>query len=464
MERFDVLVVGSGSGMMIAEAAVNSGLRTALVEMGRLGGTCLNTGCIPSKMVIYPADVVNAIKRAERLGVHARIEAVDFEHIMERAKRFVDHDRRPMEESVSRTEGLTYIHGRGEFVGDYTMEVAGKTVKAENIFLATGSRPLVPQVKGLESVDYLTSDNVWDLRRRPDSVIIAGGGFIACELAHFFSAVGSETTILSRSPRLLRGAEPEISETLTANLRQRMHVETGVEVKEAARGGLGVEVRAVSALKEETFTAERLIMAAGRRSNADLVRPERTGVQLDDRGFIKVNQSYETSKPRIWALGDAIGKAMYKHVANREAEIAWRAFRGEHFHPLDYDKVPYAVFTWPQVASVGLTEAEAQRRGLAILVGEYNYMDTARGAAMEEEDGFAKVVLEERTYRILGAHILGAEAPTLIQEVINVMYAGDGSVYPVADALHIHPALPEVVQRAIYNLKKPGHDHAHGGP
>jgi len=463
MERFDVLVVGSGSGMMIAEAAVNSGLRTALVEMGRLGGTCLNTGCIPSKMVIYPADLVNTIKRAERLGVHARIEAVDFEHIMERARRFVDHDRRPMEESVGRTEGLTYYQGRGEFVGDYTREVAGKTVTAKNIFLATGSRPLVPPVKGLESEDYLTSDNVWDMRRRPDSVVIVGGGFIACELAHFFSAVGSETTILSRSPRLLRGAEPEISEALKASLSQRMRVETGIEVKEAMRGGRGVEAKAVGPSGEETFTAERLLLAAGRRSNADLIKPEKTGVQLDERGFIKVNSRYETTRPRIWALGDAIGKAMYKHVANREAEIAWRAFRGGHFHPLDYDRVPYAVFTWPQVASVGLTEAEAQRRGLSILVGEYNYMDTARGAAMEE-DGFVKIVLEEKTHRILGAHILGSEAPTLIQEIINVMYAGDGSAYPVADALHIHPALPEVVQRAVYNLRSPGHTHTHGSP
>jgi len=456
-------VVGSGSGMMIAEAAVRSGLRTALVEMGKLGGTCLNTGCIPSKMVIYPADIVNTIKHAERMGVHARIEKVDFERIMERASRFVEHDRRPMEESVSRTKGLTYFQGRGEFVGDYTMEVGGKVFQADNIFLVSGSRPLVPPVKGLDGVDYLTSDSLWEMRRKPDSVIIVGGGFIACELAHFFSAVGSETTILSRSPRLLRHAEPEISESLTANLRQRMHVETSVEVTQVEQRGGDVEARASGAGGEKTFRAERLIIAAGRRSNADFLKPERTGVQLDDRGFIKVNQNYETTKPKIWALGDAIGKAMYKHVANKEAEIAWHAFREGHVHPLDYDRVPYAVFTWPQVASVGLTEAEALKRGLAVLIGEYNYIDTARGAAMDEEDGFVKVVLEENSYKVLGAHILGAEAPTLIQEVINAMYSGEGSVHPIADALHIHPALPEVVQRAAYNLRKPGHTHQHGG-
>jgi len=462
MEKHDVLVVGSGSGMMIAEAAVRSGLNTCLVEMGKLGGTCLNTGCIPSKMVIYPADLVNVIKHAERLGVHARIESVDFEAIMERTRRFVDHDRRPMEESVGSVEGLTFIQGRGEFTGDHTMKVGDRVIHAENIFLVTGSRPLIPSIEGLGSVDYLTSDNVWDLRRKPDSIIIVGGGLIACEMAHFFSAMGTETTVLSRSPRLLKNAEPEVSEILTANLRQRMHVETGIEVKGVRKTGGQIEVRAETGEGDmRTFTSESLLIAAGRRSNADLLKPEKTGVQLDHKGFIKVNENYETTGKRIWAFGDAIGRAMYKHVANKEAEVVWHGFREGHFHPVDYEKVPYAVFTWPQVASVGLTEEEATGRGLSILLGEYNYIDTAKGAAMEEEDGLVKVILEEETYRLLGAHIVGAHAPILIQEVVNVMHAGDGSVYPIADAMHIHPALPEVVQRAIYNLRKPGDGHTH---
>jgi mycothione reductase len=408
MEKYDVLVVGSGSGMMIAEAAVNSGLKTCLVEKGRLGGTCLNTGCIPSKMVIYPADVVNIIKHAERLGVHAKIESIDFEAIMERTRRFVEHDRRPMEESVGNVEGLTFIQDRGEFTGDHTMKVGDRTIHAENIFLVTGSRPLIPPIKGLDVVNYLTSDNIWDLQRRPESIIIAGGGLIACEMAHFFSAMGTETTILSRSPRLLKKAEPEISEVLTANLRQRMHVETGIEVTEVKLREDQVEAHAeTSGGEKKAFTAEKLLVAAGRTSNADSLKLDKTGVQLDARGYIKVNENYETTKKRIWAFGDAIGRAMYKHVANKEAEIVWHGFREGHFHPLDYDKVPYAVFTWPQVASVGLTEEEAVGRGLNVLVGEYNYIDTAKGAAMEEEDGFVKVVLWRKRTGCWGPTSLG---------------------------------------------------------
>lgn len=460
MEKYDAIVVGSGSGMMIADAAVSSGMKVALVEMDKLGGTCLNRGCIPSKMVIYPADLVNQIKHAERLGVHAKIERIDFEHIMRRTREFVDHDRRPMEENIPKVEGLTYYPVRGEFVGDHTMKVGDKHITAENIFLVSGSRPLIPPIKGLDKVEYVTSREVWDMNRRPMSMIIVGGGLIACEMAHFFNAMGTEVTMLSRSPRLIKQGEPEVSEILLTSLRERMRVEVGVEVTEVRGVGGQVEVTAVDGDGDmKSYRAEKLFIAAGRTSNADTLKPENTGVEVDDRGYIKVDENYLTTKPGIYAFGDAIGKAMYKHVANKEAELVWHGFTEGHVHPLDYDKVPYAVFTWPQVASVGLTEREAVARGLDYLVGEYNYIDTAKGAAMDEEDGYVKVILEDESYRILGAHIVGPYAPILIQEIINVMNAGDGSVWPIAEAMHIHPALPEVVQRAIYNLRAPGHRH-----
>jgi len=460
MEKYDAVVVGSGSGMMIADAAVNRGMTVALVEMDRLGGTCLNTGCIPSKMVIYPADLVNQIKHAERLGVHAEITRVDFEHIMRRTRLFVEHDRRPMEESIPRVQGLTYYPMRGEFIEDYIMKVGDNLITAEHFFLVTGSRPLIPAIKGLGEVPYITSRTVWDMTRRPDSMIIVGGGLIACEMAHFFNAMGTEVTVLSRSPRLIKHGEPMVSEILLTSLRERMRVEVGVEATEARTAGGQVEVTAVDAAgRAETHRAETLFVATGRRSNADTLKPEKTGVEVDHRGYIVVDESYQTSKPEIYAFGDAIGKAMYKHVANKEAELVWHAFTEGHVHPLDYDRVPYAVYTWPQVASVGLTEADAVERGHDILVGEYNYIDTAKGAAMDEEDGYVKVVAENESYRLLGAHIVGPYAPILIQEIINVMNAGDGSVWPIADAMHIHPALSEVVQRAVYSLRPPGHRH-----
>ncbi len=460
MEHFDVLVVGSGSGMTIVEGAINKGLRVALVEKDPLGGTCLNRGCIPSKTVIYPADVVQQIKRATALGINTTIDKIDFSAIMERMRHNITEDRLHMEESVGKAKNLTYYKGQGEFIGDYTMRIGEETIEAKNLFLVSGARPEIPQIKGIEDVEYLTYRNVWDLKEPPRSIIIAGGGYIACELAHFFSSLGVEVTVVSRSPLLLRNAEPEVSATLTQALRTRMYVKTSTEVVEVgeAKGAKNVTVKEAKGV-DEVIEAEALLIATGIRGNADLLKTEKTGVKADSRGYVIVNEHYEASKPRVWAFGDAIGKAMFKHVANREAEIVWHAFDHGHRQVLDYDKIPYAVFTSPQVASVGIKEEEAKKRGLRYLVGTYSYGDTAYGSAMGEKDGFVKFIVEDETHRILGCHIVGPYAAMLIHEVIVAMNAGDGSVYPLIDSIHIHPALSEVVQRSVWRLQRPGNDH-----
>ena len=459
MERFDVLVIGSGSGMTIVEGALNKGLRVAIVEKDQLGGTCLNRGCIPSKMVIYPTDVVQEIKHAVTLGVKATIDDIDFGVIMDRMRRSVSEDRHHMEEGVKNTDKLAYYPVMGEFTGDYRMMVGAEEIEAENIFLVSGARPDIPSIKGLDKVSYFTSRDVWDMKQPPQSMIIIGGGYIAAEMAHFFSGIGVEVKILSRGP-LIRHEEPEIGETLTHALRARMVVRTGLEFVEVNESE-GIKEVTVKEEKGEKriYRAETILVAAGQRGNADLLKVEKTGVKADDHGYIKVNEFYETGKPRIWALGDAIGKAMFKHVANRETELVWHSFNHGNNQTIDYDKVPYAIFSYPQVAGVGITEEEATKRGLKYLVGGYAYSDTAYGAAMGEEDGFVKLMVEEETYKILGCHIVGPHAAILIHEVIVAMNAGDGSVYPLIDAMHIHPALNEVVQRAVWQLKKPVYNH-----
>jgi dihydrolipoamide dehydrogenase len=456
MERFDVLVVGSGSGMTIVEGAINKGLRVALVDKDPLGGTCLNRGCIPSKMIIYPTDVVQEARRVSALGVKATIDKIDFKAIMERMRASVGHDRHHMEESVSKVPNLTYYPLQGEFVGDYKMKVGEDTIEAKDIFLVSGARPEIPPIKGIENVPYLTYRNVFDLEAPPRSMIIAGGGYISCELAHFFSAIGAEVTIISRSPTLLRQTEPEIGETITRALGTRMSILTSTEVKSVTemRGIKAVTV--ADAKGEKTIEAETLLIASGLRGNSDILKTEKTGVKADDRGYITVNEFFETSKPRIWAFGDATGKAMFKHVANREAELVWHAYEDGHRQALDYDKVPYAVFSWPEVAGVGITEEEAAKRRLKYLVSVYPFSDTAYGDAMGDKEGFVKMLVEEKTYKILGCHIVGPQAPILIHEVIVAMNAGDGSVYPLVDSMHIHPALSEVVQRCVWHLQKPG--------
>jgi mycothione reductase len=463
VKKYDVLVIGSGSGMSIADAALNRGMEVAVVESGPLGGTCLNRGCIPSKMVIYPADVINIIREAKKLGIKASIEEIDFAHIMERSTRLVEEDVSHMEAGVRHAHGLTMYRDVGEFVSDYTMEVADENIRAENIFIVSGARPSIPPIEGLEEAGYLTSRNVWDIRERPESILIVGGGFVAVEFAHFFSSVGSEVTLLSRSPRLIKFAEPEVSDLLGREMGKRMDIHYGVEAVEARRNGGLKEIATVSKVTGERrrFLGEEILIAAGRRSNADLLKPEKTGVEIDRRGYIVVNEHLETSKPRIWAFGDAIGKHMFKHVANYEAGIAWNNFAHQHKEAVDYSAVPYAVFTHPQVAGVGMTEQQALDAGYDVLIGSYDYSNTAKGAAMGVEEGFVKVVIDASTYRILGGSIIGPYAAVMTQEIINAMNTKDGTPDSIHRAMYIHPAAPEVVQRALYNLRRAGHTHEH---
>jgi mycothione reductase len=455
MEKFDVLVIGSGSGMIVASAAVDHGFKTAIVDNGPMGGTCLNRGCVPSKMLIYPADIVAILKETEKLGVNATVNSVDFKKIMDRMRLLINGDSSTQAKAVEDTPNLTWFKETGEFISDYTMQVGEHMINAKMIFIVSGARPGVPPVKGIESADYLTSDTVLELEKPPSSIIIIGGGYIGVEYGHFFSGIGTKTTIIQRPPRILPDEEPEISDLLKRELEKRMEIFTGLEVVEVKQES---DVKTLIARNREDgsyreFSAETLMVAAGRVPNSDLLKPEKTGVKLDERGYIKVNDYLETGKKNIWAFGDAIGKEMFKHVANYEAGIVWHNTVHDHKVPMDFSVTPHAVFTHPQVASVGLKEAEAKQQGHKILVGKAFYRDTAMGGAMGEPEGFVKVIVEQETGKILGGHIIGAEASILIQEIVNAMVTENRSFVSIMRAMYIHPALAEVVQNAFGNLR-----------
>jgi dihydrolipoamide dehydrogenase len=459
MEQFDVLVVGSGSGMLVASAAVEAGYKVALVENGKMGGTCINVGCVPSKMLIYPADVISTINEAEKLGVKAPVRALDFSNIMARMHALVEHDSSHQAAAVKATPEITWFKERGEFISDYTMQLGAQTIKAKVIYIASGARTAIPLIKGIQNVNYLTSDTVLQLQTQPKSIIIVGGGYIGMEYGHFFSAIGTKTTIVQRPDRILPEEEPEVSDLLKSQLDKRMEIYTGYEAAEVkgADGLITLIARNRVDGSQREFTAEAFMIATGRVSNVDLLKPERTGVKIDDHGFIAVNEYLETSKKHIYAFGDATGKQMFKHAANFEAGIVWHNSTHDHKVSMNFLTVPHAVFTHPQIASVGLKEQEAKQH-YNILVGRAEYKDTAMGAAMGFIDGFVKVIVEKETGKILGAHIIGHEASILIQEITDAM-ATVGNYGPIAQGMHIHPALSEVVQNAFGNLQEPGHLH-----
>ena len=453
MKEYDVVVIGSGSGMNIVDEALGHGLKVALVDRGPLGGTCASLGCIPSKMLIFTADRIAEIQEAKKLGIEAEIKNIDFGFIMERMRKSVRENQEHMRQGIAETENLDFFEGEGHFVGEYTVEVSGERIKGDKIFIASGSRPMIPPIKGLDGVDFLTNETVLQMKERSESIIIIGGGYIAVEYGHFFSAMGTRVTILEMADRLVLAEEPEIAELLKKELSRRMGVHTGVQAEEVKGNGRSVTV-IVNDLKEEKkkeFTGQRILMAVGRRSNADLLEVEKTGVELDKRGFIKVNEYLETTRKNIFAVGDANGQQMFTHVANREAMLAaHNAIHGNELK-MDYSATPHAVYSHPQIASVGLTE-EAARKTYKVLVGRARYSDVAKGEAMMEENSFAKAIVEADTGKILGFHIIGPYAPMLIQEVINVMASG-GDIDQIQDSLHIHPALSELILMTLSNLE-----------
>ena len=455
MKKYEIIVVGSGCGMLILDEALGHGLSTALVDKGPFGGTCLNVGCIPSKMLIHAADRIMEMQEARKLGIEAQVVNIDFEFIMDRMRHSVRETRSGMRQAVSEAEDLDFYEGVGRFTGDYTIEVNGEEIQGKKIFIASGSRPSIPPIRGLDSVSYLTNETVLQLKKRPGSMVIVGGGYVGCEYAHFFAAMGTRVTLVEVTDRLVAVEEPEIAGLLRTQLSTRMDVRVSTRIEEVSgtgNGGVTVRLRDTKTDTEQEITSEKIMVAAGRISNADLLEVEKTGVATDGRGFIQVNEYLETSKKHIFAVGDINGQQMFTHVANREAVMAIDNVLHDAKSRMDYHATPHAVYSHPQIASVGLTEAAAAESH-RILVGKASYFDVAKGEAMMEKDGFAKAVVEGESGKILGFHIVGPYAPILIQEVINVVASG-GHFDPIIQGIHIHPALPELIQTALGSLEE----------
>jgi mycothione reductase len=452
MEKYDVVVIGSGSGMVVVEEALAHELKVALVDKGPTGGTCLNTGCIPSKMLIVAADRITEAQEAKKLGVVAEIKNIDFKFIMERMRKNIKgyHDR--MLKGLSEVKDLTFYNGQAHFIKDYTLEVNSKTITGKNICIASGSRVAIPPIKGLNDIDYLTNETVLQLKEKPESIIIIGGGYIAVEYSHFFAAMGTKVTILEMANRLILSEEPAISELLKKKLSRRMEVHTNTLVEEVKKKNSDCVVVAKDANtgNKKEFVAQKVMVAVGRMSNADLLKLENTGVEIDSRGYIKVNEYMETNQKNIYAVGDADGQQMFTHVANREAGVAANNILHDAKEKMNYNAAPHAVYSHPQIASVGLTEENA-KKDHAILVGIAEYSSIAKGEAMMEEDTFAKAIVDKETEKILGFHIIGPNAPELIQEVVDTMESG-GTISNIMSGIHIHPALSELVQQALANL------------
>jgi mycothione reductase len=466
MKEYDSIVIGTGSAMEIVNAVIrgNPKVKVAVIDKDEPGGICLTRGCIPTKVLLYPAEVVRGIEKAGVLGIHVELKGVDFRRVMERMRTLIDEDINAIREGLSSSENIDYYAAAAEFIAPYTLKVGDETITSKMIFLCTGSKPLIPPIEGLERVGYHTSDTILKVNNLPHSITIIGGGYIAAEYGHFFSAMGSKVTIIGRNPQFLPEEEPEISALAKKELQRYMTIITNHEARKAENTPMGKKkIVAVNREngKEIEIVTDELLVASGRGSNADILHPERGGIKTDEKGWIVVNEHLETSQPNIWAFGDADGKYPFKHVANYETLVVYYNAILKKSVDVDYHAVPHAVFTYPEIASVGLKEGEAlEKYGYDnVLIGIQRYEDTAKGMAMAAKDYFVKVIIENKTMKILGAHIIGPYASILIQEIVNLMYTSTQTAEPIFRGMHIHPALSEVVQRAFGSLMQPKQYH-----
>ena len=459
MKHYDCIAIGTGSAMGVVNALLDSDPKPkiAVVDKDEPGGICLTRACIPSKLLVYPAEVLRYVEEAPNHGINVEIKGVDFPAIMQRMRDSVNKDIRSIEESLNQATAVDYYRAVAEFTGPYTLRVGEEEIKGDMILLCSGSRPAIPDIKGLQETGYLTSDTLLDLEELPGKLIILGGGYVAAEYGHFFSAMGSEVTILGRNPQFLPGEEPEISLVAEQNMAEKMDILTNhevIEVESLDSNRVRVKARDRETGNDEEIEADALLVAAGRAPNTDLLKPHQAGIQTDDRGWLQVDERLETSLKNVWAFGDATGKHLFKHVANHEARVVYsNAVLGES-KSVDYHAVPHAVFAYPEIAAVGMGEAEAVKTfgEDKVAIGFQPFAETARGEAMGLEDAFIKVILDITSDRILGAHIIGPQASILIQELITLMYTESRSPYPLLEGMHIHPSLSEVVEDVFSNL------------
>ena len=465
MKEYDLIVIGTGSAIGILEAMISEKpkIKAAVIDKDEPGGICLTRGCIPSKLLLYPAEIVRTIEKAETFGIDAKIKKVNFRKIMERMRYTITADINNIRKGLSQSRHVDYYPEAAKFVAPYTLKVGKETITARMIILGTGSKPAVPPIKGLEKMDYLTSDTILRINNLPKSILIVGGGYIAAEYGHFLSSMGAKVTVIGRNPQFIPEEEPEISGLAMRKLARHMTIYTNHEVQEAKTAKGRKMLIAVNRENKEMLEvdADELLIATGRSSLSYILHPENAGIKTDSHGWIVVDEYLETSQPNVWALGDANGKYPFKHIANHEASIVYRNAVLKQKVKADYHAVPHAVFTYPEIASVGLREREAiEKLGEdRVLIGFYRYEDTAKGEAMATHDNFVKVIVEQGTLKILGAHIIGPYASVLIHELIPLMYTKEQSARPLIDSIHIHPALSEVVDRAFRSLMPPEHYH-----
>ncbi len=473
MDKFDLIVIGSGVGLTVLDKALEMGWTCALVENLKFGGTCLTKGCIPSKSLTWPADLIREMQDAQRVGLDFALKSFDWDKIANRMWKSIN-ETQDIELALDSAANLKVFKGTASFIAPHRLSIAPLDgsrkieIQSERIIIAAGARTHIPDVAGLTRCGFVMAETFFNQQfpSQPyESLVIVGGGAIGCEFAHIFSAFGTRVTVIESTPRLLSREEPAVSQHVAKSFaRVGIEVITGARLVKAVTVGDGkqVTVEVTATGQKRQINCQEIMIATGLQPNSDLLKVKKAGLATDDQGWIKVNEYMETNVSGIWAIGDIDGKLQFRHKGEKEAGVVvHNLFKPAPKQAMDYNKIPWAIYTYPQVAHVGLTEAQVAARakiaGQHFYVGQKYYSSVAKGEAMgyesgSDEDGFVKVICDEHKH-ILGAHAVGANADLLIQGLTYLMNSDNNPIY---DSIVIHPSLNEVANWVFYGLELRG--------
>ena len=453
-ENYDLIIVGTGSGNSVISSEMD-GWRIAIIERWTFGGTCLNRGCIPSKMLVYAADVAESAANDNdpKYGVTTRFESADWPAIVHRVFGRIDPIVEGGREYRYNLPNVTVYEGDAHFVGERTLQVNATTITGDRIVIATGARPFIPAIHGIDEVPFHTSDTILRVAHQPKHLVVLGGGFIAAELSHVFRSLGSRVTVINRGHRLLGAEDHDISHAFTESVADRFELVLGARVDRVFMTAQGVGLRVTTAAGEQVVEGDTLLVAAGRMANGDQIDAHLAGIEIGPMSEVVVDAYGRTSAPGIWALGDVNGRHQLKHMANGEANVVrHNLLHPDDLQPLDPRPAPHAVFASPQVGAVGLTEAQADASGRTFTMISHAYSGTAYGWALEDTSGFCKLLGDPATRTLIGAHVIGYQASLLVQLLVQGMHLGNTVDELATGQVWIHPALSEVVEQALLKL------------
>ena len=457
VEHYDLIIIGTGGGTKLRPAA-DLGKRIAIIERDAPGGTCLNYGCIPSKMLIYPADLLQEQKELSRFHIQQSSDfTFDWERLITEVNQRVAQDSQNIPHFYQRHPNIDFYVGHGRFIGPKTIAVNDQQISAEKIYVATGSRPSIPPIPGLEGTPYMTSREALKRSEKPESLIVIGGGYIAVELGHFYHSVGVDTHFLVRSG-LLKNEDQDIQALFTEHFSRGKKISLGASPQKVEYDGQQFSVTYQQDGQIQKTKAQALLVATGVRPNSDDLGLETTGINTDSQGFIRVNSHLETNEKGVYALGDVVGNYLFRHSVNFEGEYLFQQhFSAENPSPIQYPPMPHAVFSFPTVAGVGVTEQELIKMNKKVdqdyIVAEQHYANSAMGMAMRPEVGMIKLLIDPASHQLLGSHIIGARATELLQFLV-LAQTMKIEVEKLLDLIYIHPALSENVRNALRKAVK----------